>query len=194
MVEDKHLMELDIVRRCLKGDKSSQKSLYHLHAKKMMGVCLGYSNSRDEAKDILQEGYIKVFASLNKFKGEGSLEGWIRRIIVHTAVDYYRKNLKNLKNVPVSNAKMMTDHITTLDIIQEKELLELIQKLPEGARIIFNLYAVEGYKHEEIAELLDISCGTSKSQFSRARELLKRWLGTFYQVTNNKTESVQNIS
>ncbi len=193
MVEDKHLMELDIVRRCLKGDKSSQEKLYHLHAKKMMGVCLGYSNSREEAKDILQEGFIKVFASLNKFKGEGSLEGWIRRIIIHTAVDYYRKNLKNLNNVPVGNARMVADQITTSDIIQEKELLELIQKLPEGARIIFNLYVVEGYKHEEIAELLDISCGTSKSQFSRAKELLKGWISSIYRVSNKNNESVQNI-
>lgn len=146
----------------------------------MFGICLGYVNSRDEAKDILQDGFIKVFASLKNYKGVGSLEGWVRKIIVNTAIDYYRKALKDQKNVSVEKADNMEVETSVLERMHAKDVLELIHKLPEGARIIFNLHVVEGYNHNEIAGMLNISEGTSKSQFSRARSLLQGWINKFY--------------
>lgn len=142
----------------------------------MFGVCLGYANGRDQAKDMLQDGFIKIFASIKNYNNNGSLEGWVRRIIVNTAIDYYRKSIKELNKVDIEEAENMDIETSILENIYEKELLNLIQKLPEGCRIIFNLYVIEGYNHLEISELLNISQGTSKSQFSRARLLLKEMI------------------
>lgn len=142
----------------------------------MFGICLGYANDRDQAKDILQDGFIKIFASIENYNNNGSLEGWVRRIIVNTAIDYYRKSIKQLNNVDIEEAENMDGETSILENIYEKELLSLIQKLPEGSRIIFNLFVIEGYSHLEISELLNISQGTSKSQFSRARLLLKEMI------------------
>lgn len=142
----------------------------------MFGICLGYANDRDQAKDILQDGFIKIFASIKNYNNNGSLEWWVRRIIVNTAIDYYRKSIKELNNVDIEEAENMDGETSILENIYEKELLSLIQKLPEGSRIIFNLFVIEGYNHLEISELLNISQGTSKSQFSRARLLLKEMI------------------
>jgi RNA polymerase sigma factor (sigma-70 family) len=147
-----------------------------MYASKMFGTCLGYANGRDQAKDILQDGFIKIFASIKNYNNNGSLEGWVRRIIVNTAIDYYRKSIKELNNVDIEEAENIDGESSILENIYEKELLSLIQKLPEGSRIIFNLYVIEGYSHLEISELLNISQGTSKSQFSRARLLLKEMI------------------
>ena len=174
--------EDELVKRSIDGDRHYQELLYRKFASKMFSVCLGYAKSREDAKDILQDSFVKVFTSLKKYRGDGSLEGWIRKIIVNTAIDHNRKALKDLKNIEIENAMLSTIEASALENIQTKELLELIHKLPEGARIIFNLYAVEGYNHIEIAEMLNIKVGTSKSQFSRAREILQDLLGKTYQV------------
>ncbi|MGZ3863156.1 MAG: RNA polymerase sigma factor [Bacteroidia bacterium] len=171
-----HLTETELIERCIRGEKKSQEALYRKYASKMYGVCLGYVNSRDDAKDVLQEAFIKVFESLKKFSGEGSFEGWIRRIVVNTAIDYYRKVLKEQKNIRIDEVFEVKSEISSLDKIHEKELLELIHRLPEGARIIFNLYVIEGYSHDEIAQILNISLSTSKSQFWRAKGLLQSWI------------------
>ena len=155
----------------------------------MFGVCIGYVHSRDDAKDILQDGFVKVFASLKEYKGAGSLEGWIRRIIVNTAIDYYRKAMKDSKNLNIEKARNIEVETHILEGLHAKELLELIHKLPEGARIIFNLYVIEGYNHTEIAELLNISQGTSKSQFSRAKGLLQEWVSNLYSEKKSLFES-----
>jgi RNA polymerase sigma factor (sigma-70 family) len=128
----------------------------------------------------LQDGFVKVFASLNNYKGDGSLEGWVRKIIVNTAIDHYRRVTKDFKNVNVEKARNIEVETHILEGLHAKELLELIHKLPEGARIIFNLYVIEGYNHNEIAEMLNISQGTSKSQFSRAKSLLQEWVSNLY--------------
>lgn len=171
-----------IINGCIHGDRNSQELLYRKFGNKMYSVCLVYANDRDEAKDILQEGFIKVFTSIKKYNGDGSLGGWIRRIIVNTAIDYYRKTLKEQKNEEIENAGNIEMNFDVLEGMQAKELMELVRKLPEGARLVFNLYVVEGYNHKEIAEMLNINIGTSKSQFARAKSILQVWLPKFYQV------------
>ena len=165
-----------LVEGCLQGRRDIQQQFYRKYASKMFGVCLGYAKDRDEAKDIMQEGFIKVFTSLPKYKMEGSLEGWVRRIIVNTAVDYYRKSLKERDFIDINHAQGMPSEVSVLQRMEAKEILKLIDKLPEGAKIIFNLYVVEGYTHNEIGEMLGINPGTSKSQFARARTLLQGWI------------------
>lgn len=178
---------------CIEGNRVYQEIFYKKYASKMFGVCLGYVNSRDEAKDILQEGFIKVFASLKKYSGNGSVEGWIRRIMVNTAIDYYRKSIKDLRNVDIEEAKNIDIETSVLEQLYANELLDLVQKLPEGSRIIFNLFVIEGYSHNEIAELLNISTGTSKSQFSRARAILKEWIKDIYPQYNIQNRINQEI-
>ena len=177
--------EMELVQHCVEEKRKYQEMLYRKYASKLFGVCLGYSNNHDYAKDVLQDAFVKVFCSLKKYKGEGSLEGWIRRIVVNTAIDHYRKASKDQQNLSIENAGNISTDFSALEGIHAKELKELIHKLPEGARIILNLYAIEGYSHKEIAQLLNISEGTSKSQLSRGKSLLQSWI--------NKTISLQTI-
>ncbi len=177
------LTDAELLQLCISGERKYQEMLYNKYASKMFAICLGYINDRDAAKDVLQEGFIKVFSSLKQFKGEGSLEGWIRRIIVHTAVDHYRILIRDQRNVNIDEMKTVPFEFPVPDKILEKELLDLIHKLPEGARVIFNLFVVEGYNHNEIAEMLKITKGTSKSQVSRAKGLLQNWIGKLYDDT-----------
>ncbi len=192
MTSNRALTEEELIKQCIAGNRQCQEMLYKNHASKMFGICLGYISDREGAKDILQEGFIKVFTSLHQFKGEGSLEGWIRKIIVRTAIDHYRTFIRDLRNVNIEEADSVSFGVSMPDKILEKELLTLIHQLPEGARVIFNLYVVEGYSHNEIAEMLDITTGTSKSQFSRAKSLLQNWIEKLY--GNRKVpEAVRNI-
>lgn len=171
----------ELIRKCIQHDRKSQELLYHTFSKKMYGVCLGYAKDKDEAKDILQEGFIKVFANLKKYTAEGNnFEGWIRRVIVNTAIDHYRKSIKEQTSVNIENIPDIASSCSVLEALGAKELVVLIEKLPEGARIIFNLYVVEGYTHKEIAEIMNISEGTSKSQLSRGKQLLQGWLNKIY--------------
>lgn len=170
----------ELIKDCLKQDRKAQEQLYHAFSKKMYGICLGYAKDRDEAKDILQEGFIKIFTNLKNYTAKGSFEGWIRKIIVHTAIDHYRKSMKESASVNIENIAEIQTTYSVLETMGAKELLILIHKLPEGARVIFNLYVVEGYTHKEIAELLNISEGTSKSQFSRGKQLLQAWVSKLY--------------
>lgn len=180
MESQQGLTENELVQQCIAGNRRCQEMLYKKYASKMHGVCVGYVNDRDDAKDILQEGFIKVFTSLHRFEGKGSLEGWIRKIIVRTAIDFYRRSVKEQHIVDINDIKNLRVEISILEKIQAKELLELIHKLPAGTRIIFNLYVIEGYTHNEIAEMLKISSGTSKSQYSRARSILQNWIVKLY--------------
>lgn len=148
----------------------------------MYHVCLTYSNCKDDAKDIMQDGFVKVFTSLKQFNNIGSLEGWIRKTMVNTAIDFYRKRSKERRNISIDQVYDLPFESSILENINAQQLIELTQKLPEGAKLIFNLYVVEGYSHEEIALKLDISIGTSKSQVSRAKSLLKDWIAKFSSV------------
>lgn len=166
-----------LVEGCLKRNRKSQELLYRKYAPGMYTICLSYADQRSLAKDILQEGFIKVFANLSKFSGEGSLEGWIRKVIINTAIDHLRKNKRWMKHVELEERhieQLMSNEIQ--EKIDTEDLIRYLGKLPDGARVIFNLYALEGYHHKEIAKILEISEGTSKSQFSRAKSLLQQMI------------------
>lgn len=165
--------EKEIIEGCLANKASAQEDLYNLYSRRMMSVCLRYTKSRFEAEDIFHEAFVKVFKNISYWKG-GSFEGWVRRIFVNTAINHYHKNKKFFDHVDASEAEF---NIPSLDDaishISTQELLQLINKLPEGYRLIFNLYAIEGYSHKEIASMLNIAEGTSKSQLSKAKIFLK---------------------
>jgi len=170
--------EKEIINGCQQGERRYQEILYRRYAPKMYGICISYAGERELAQDMLQEAFIKIFKYIDTFKDEGSLEGWVRRIVVNTAIDQLRQRSsfnKLINEQPIdSNGFNENDALPALGI---SEVLTFIRKLPEGARVIFNLFAVEGYSHKEIADQLNISVGTSKSQYNRARNLLKQWLG-----------------
>jgi len=164
-----------LIRGCMAGDRNCQSLLYNLYAPKMMIVCLRYAKNREEAEETLQNGFIRVFKFIGQFKHEGSLEGWIRKIMVNCALQKLRNNL-HLRPV-VSLDTRVNDQFCGNNIIEHingKELLKLVQTLSPAYRIVFNLYVFEGMKHREIAELLNISEGTSKSNLSDARNILQK--------------------
>jgi len=164
-----------IVEGCIKKNAIAQKYLYDKFSRKMMGICSRYFDNVEEAEDVLQNGFIAVFEHIETFKGTGSLEGWIKRIMVNTALTSIRKNKKFKQNLELDNVEFMlpSSDLANNDL-KTKELLKIIQSLPPGSRTIFNLYAIEGYNHAEIASMLHISEGTSKSQYSRARAYLQK--------------------
>lgn len=171
----------ELLRGCINRDRKYQELLYRKFARKMYGICLCYAKDRSMAQDILQDGFVKVFRNINSFRNEGSLEGWIRRIITNTALDHLRKKSK-LHDFIDDNRGVEEEKLdnSILENINADGIFNLIKQLPDGAKVVFNLYAIEGYTHKEIAEKLDITEGTSKSQFKRARNLLKSLLKDFY--------------
>lgn len=169
-----------IIKGCLQNDRRSQKLLYRKYFKVMFRICLSYSGDKDEAKDILQDAFVKVFTSLDKYSFKGSLEGWIRRIVTNTAIDHFRskKRLIFKDEFPDEPESEEIDFIES-DEISTDLILFYIKQLPDGARIVFNLYAVEGMTHKEISRKLGINEGTSKSQYKRARTLLKKRINEY---------------
>lgn len=167
--------EAELVAGCQKGNPRHQRALYEQYYRLMFGLCLRYTDNRDDAEDILQEGFIKVFKHINSFRGQGSFEGWIRRIMVHTAIEHYRRNSRYFM-VDIEEAREVAFEADALMALSRDEIVGHIQALPVGYRTVFNLYVVEGYPHQEIADMLGISVGTSKSQLSRAKKLLQEKL------------------
>lgn len=168
--------EKELINLCLKGDRKAHKKLYDHYARTMFGVCLRYSNGYEEAKDILQDGFIKVFTKLNQYRFSGSFEGWMKRIFVNTALEFYRVNKNYMNHGDVEMASENPHHDYTVEHMSRKEILVALNKLAPGYRTVLNMFIVEGYSHAEIAEMLGISEGTSKSQLSRARVLLQEAL------------------
>lgn len=167
----------EIVTGCINKNPIAQRNLYDKFSRKMMGVCLRYSESQEEAEDVLQNGFITVFENIATFKSLGSFEGWVRKIMVNTALTNIRKNKKFKQNIALDNVSFMlpsTNHVS--ENFAANDLLKLIQTLPPGFRTVFNLYAIEGYSHKEIGDLLNISEGTSKSQYSRAKVHLQKMI------------------
>lgn len=163
----------DILKGCINGNRSCQEMLYKEYAPKMFAVCRSYAQNNDAAKDILQNGFIKVFKKIDQYNHEGEIGAWIRRIIVNTALDYCRKVEREQQvGLEIINENQFSINDTS-DNLNLTDLVNVIRTLPEKARIIFNLYVIEGYSHKEIALLLNITEGTSKSQFSRAKKLLQ---------------------
>ena len=167
-------LESKLIASCIKGDRASQKALYDRLAPRMFPLCIRYVGDRTQAEDILQDGFVTLFTKLKDFKGDGSFEGWARRIFVTTSLMYLRKKdaLKMSDELDTVRG-MKADTETQMQKIGYKELMELVTALPPGFRTVFNMYAVEGYSHKEIAEALGISEVTSRSQFSRARAWLQ---------------------
>jgi RNA polymerase sigma-70 factor (ECF subfamily) len=167
------ISENELIDGCLNNDRKAQKLLYEKYSSKMFGVCMRYAKSKEEAEDILSDTFVQVFVKLSSFKREGSFEGWIRRIVVNTSITAYRNNLKFNLNDEISEVHQLSDdNETAIDLLNVQQIKSIIQQMPDGYRMIFNLYVIEGYNHREIAELIGINEGTSKSQFSKA----KKWL------------------
>jgi RNA polymerase sigma factor (sigma-70 family) len=165
--------ESDLILGSIRGDRRMQELLYKTYSPKMYGVCLRYAGNPDDAQDILQEGFVKVFKNLSRFRGDGSFEGWIRRIFVNTAIEHYRRKV-NMYPVTENQENTIEDKDwTAFDRLALKDLLEIIQELSPGYRTVFNMYVVEGYTHRDIADMLGISEGTSKSQLARAKAILQ---------------------
>jgi len=165
--------ETDLIEGCLAGDRKMQQELYERFASKMYGVCLRYAGNAEEAEDILQEGFIKVFNKIGSFRREGSFEGWIRRIFVNTAIEQFRKKVYLQPITEMHEDTIEGKYLSVLDKLSEKDIVQLVQQLSPGYRTVFNMYVVEGYTHKQIADLLGISEGTSKSQLSRAKMILQ---------------------
>lgn len=169
-----------LVKDCLKLKPEAQRRLYDHFGPSMLGVCFRYTKSMDDAQDVLQEGFVKVFKFLKQYKSEGELGAWIRRIMVNTALNYLKRNRRYQNELSFEEMPLhlvSTDHPDVK--LKAKELAELVRQLPTGFQTIFNLHAVEGYAHVEIASMLGISDGTSRSQYARARALLIEWIEKF---------------
>lgn len=163
----------ELIQKCLEGSHMAQKALFDRFSRKMMAVCLRYANGRDQAEDWLQDGLIKVFINLQKFKAEGSFEGWVRRTVVNTCLDHIRKQKADFVDVDISEAEYLSvDAEKALGKLRADEMIKLIEGLPDGYRTVFNLYAIEGYSHKEIAKELGVTESTSKTQFKKARTQL----------------------
>ena len=166
-----------LVKKCIEGDNRAQKKLFDLFAPKLFGVCLRYMKDHDLAQDTLQDGFVKIFTKLSDYNGKGSFEGWMRRIVVNTCLDQLRKDQKLKVNTPIDDVSFLVkDNHWIEEELTAKDLLKLVESLPDGYRVVFNMFAIEGYSHKEIAEQLNISENTSKSQFSRAKSHLRKKL------------------
>jgi len=168
------MTEEAILQGCLKNNAASQKELYQKYSAKMLVVCYRYAHNREDAEDMLQEGLIKVFSQIHTFENRGALEGWIRRIIVHTCINNLKKNKRFNESVDIIHANSIQVREESIpSIIQAKEVVECIRMLPLGYRTVLNLYAIEGFSHKEISSMLDIEESTSRSQYTRAKAMLE---------------------
>lgn len=168
------MTEQAILVGCLQNDPSAQRELYNRYSPKMLSVCYRFSQSREDAEDMLQEGFIKIFTQIHTFQNKGAFEGWVRRIIVHTCINFLKKNKKFNENTDLDHAGYLEVKEETMpSIMQAKQIIECIRLLPLGYRTVLNLYALEGYSHKEIGNMLDIEESTSRSQFTRAKAMLE---------------------
>ena len=170
------MTEYELIAGCSRQDPASQKAAFDRYASRMLGVCNRYARNTADAEDILQDSFIKVFAKIKQFKGNGSFEGWIRRIVVNTALKKYTltRYTKELSGFEVNENALVFEDASAFSHLPEKDLLAMINSLPDGYRLIFNLYVIEGYPHEEIAQMLNIQAGTSRSQLVKARLMLQK--------------------
>ena len=172
--------EIQLIKGCKGNKPKAQKGLYETYARKMMAVCLRYTNDRESAQDLLQDGFIKVFTAIGTYSGNGSFEGWMRKIFVNTALEYLRKNDILRETVDIDSPDTLKEpDYSALEKISADELMELVRELPTGFRTVFNMFAIEGYSHKEIGEALGINESTSRSQFTRAKKLLQKKLEPF---------------
>jgi RNA polymerase sigma-70 factor (ECF subfamily) len=172
MMDEQHIID-----GCLKNDRKAQKALYEKYASRFLGMCMRYAKDRQEAEDILQDGFLKIFGRISQFSGLGSFEGWMKRIIVNTAITNYRQNLKHYYQQDIDDLRELDTEGESMDSeYTMEELLKVVQGLPAGYRVVFNMFAIEGFQHKEIAEMIGVDVTTSKSQYSRARKLIQKKL------------------
>lgn len=174
--------ELQLIEGCKRQEKRSQQAVYEKYARVMYGICLRYSSDSDAAQDLLQDGFIKVFANISSFQGKGSFEGWMKRIFINLALEVIRKEKsKGIQTDDIENVSLddFIEDPEEEETLTEDVLFSMIQELPSGYRSVFNLYAIEDYSHKEISELLGIAEGTSRSQYTRARLLLQEKVKEF---------------
>ncbi len=175
-------MSLDqLIKDCKRQDLKAQEQLYRLYGSKLFSICLKYSNNYSSAEDTLQDAFITIFSKIDQYKGEGSFEGWIKRITINTALQKFRKQ-KVFEIIGEEQLEEIEIEIDE-DTVSLEYLLEIIQQLPDRYRLVFNLYVLDGYSHKEIAEMLTISAGTSKSNLARARNILKQKIETNQEPT-----------
>ncbi len=171
------MTELQILEGCKLNNISAQEVLYNKYNSKMLGVCYRYANNRADAEDMLQEGFIRIFSQLHQYRNEGSLEGWIRRVIVHTCINILKKNKKFSEYLDIAHAENIeARQASVYSMMQTKHIIECIRMLPLGYKTVLNLYAIEGFSHKEIASILEIEEGTSRSQYARAKIMLENIL------------------
>jgi RNA polymerase sigma-70 factor (ECF subfamily) len=171
------MTEEAILQGCLKNQAAAQKELYNRYSPKMLAVCYRFAHNREDAEDMLQEGFIKVFSQIHTFQNKGAFEGWIRRIIVHTCINNLKKNKRFNESVDILHASSIQVREESVpSIVQAKQIVDCIRILPIGYRTVLNLYAIEGYSHKEISDMLDIEESTSRSQYTRAKQMLEEIL------------------
>ncbi len=163
----------EIIKGCVEGKTEAQGMLFKKYSKMLFGVCIRYTKDRTAAEDILHEGFIKIFTNIASFKGKGSFEGWMRRIMVNTALEQYRKKFQMYPVGEIAELETKTSTNLIVSELSAKDLLGLVKSLPPAYKMVFNLYAIDGYSHKEIGAILNISIGTSKSNLSRARKILQ---------------------
>jgi RNA polymerase sigma-70 factor (ECF subfamily) len=186
------MSDQQIIGLCAKHDRKAQQELYDKYSGLLLGVCLRYAADRAEAEDILQDSFLKIFFNIKDYTGSGSFTGWLRKVTVNTAITNYHKNLKYRYHVDIEEFVSMETGTTSFeeDFFNSEELLRVLNELPAGFRMVFNLYAVEGYKHKEIGEMLGIDTNTSKSQYSRAKAALRSKLETLGKLRTSYTETI----
>jgi RNA polymerase sigma factor (sigma-70 family) len=169
--------DLEVVDGCLSGKSQFEEILYHRYSGRLMAICRRYAKSQDEAQDVFHDAFVRIFQHLHTFDRNGSFEGWMKRICVNTAINNFRKNKDTYQHLDVTETEDLAHtEMNALDSLSNQELIEMINRLPEGYRMVFNLHAIEGYTHPEIAEMLNIAEGTSKSQLVKAKAYLKQLL------------------
>ena len=185
------MTEEAILKGCLDNNAGAQRELYNRYSPKMLAVCYRFAHNREDAEDMLQEGFIKVFSQIHTFENRGAFEGWIRRIIVHTCINILKKNKKFNESVDIGYATgVQVREESVPSIVQAKQVVECIRMLPIGYRTVLNLYAIEGYSHKEISEVLDIEESTSRSQYTRAKAMLEDILVRKRIIVNKPKHSV----
>jgi RNA polymerase sigma factor (sigma-70 family) len=169
------ISDQQIIEGCVRHERKAQKVLYEKYSSLLLGVCLRYASDKAEAEDILQDSFLKIFFKIKDFSGAGSFIGWLRKVVVNTAITHYHVNLKYRYHVGIEEYISVETGVTGFDedFFTSEELYKVLNELPNGYRMVFNLYAVEGYKHKEIAEIMGIDTNTSKSQYSRAKAVIR---------------------
>jgi RNA polymerase sigma factor (sigma-70 family) len=185
------MSDRQIIDGCAKHERKAQQVLYDKYSRFLLGVCMRYASDKTEAEDILQESFLKIFFNIKDFSGTGSFIGWLRRIAVNTAITHYHKNLKYRYHIDIEEYMSVETGVTSFeeDFFTSDELYKALNGLPPGYRTVFNLYAIEGYKHKEIAEILGIDTNTSKSQYSRAKAVIRDKLEKLGKLKSNYSEN-----